>query len=77
MHGNVYEWCNDWYGDYPKSAVTDPVGAAEGWCRIARGGSWFLSARGCRSAFRNLSVPSCRNFILGFRLALSSSGIPK
>ena len=77
MHGNVYEWCNDWHGDYPESAVTDPVGAAEGSLRVNRGGSWFYSAGRCRSAFRSYGVPSRRGNFLGFRLALSSSGIPK
>ncbi len=77
MHGNVEEWCNDWQGDYPESAVTDPVGAAEGSYRVLRGGSWFSSAWGCRSAYRDWFDPSDRNLFLGFRLALSSSGIPK
>ena len=75
MHGNVYEWCNDWQGDYPESAVTDPVGAAEGWCRIARGGCW--DRQSCPSASRNATEQSDSNNYFGFRVALSSSGIPK
>ena len=77
MHGNIYEWCNDRKGDYPESAVTDPVGAAEGSGRVYRGGSFHSSAGLCRSALRSRYVPSARGGHLGFRLALSSSGIPK
>jgi formylglycine-generating enzyme required for sulfatase activity len=77
MHGNVWEWCSDRYGDYPKGAVSDPSGPKEGSFRVYRGGSWFNEAAGCRSAFRDGYVPSDRLNYLGFRLALSSSGIPK
>jgi formylglycine-generating enzyme required for sulfatase activity len=77
MHGNVWEWCSDRYGEYPKVAVSDPVGPREGSLRVLRGGSWCDVAASCRSAIRRRYVPSIRGNDLGFRLALSSSGIPK
>lgn len=68
MHGNVYEWCSDWYGDYSTSAQTDPKGASSGSIRVDRGGSWDLNAGYCRSAFRNDSTPGRRGNNIGFRL---------
>lgn len=52
MHGNVLEWCSDWYGTYPAGSVTDPMGVASGSYRVLRGGSWANSAGMCRSAYR-------------------------
>ncbi|MFO0011431.1 MAG: formylglycine-generating enzyme family protein [Planctomycetota bacterium] len=77
MHGNVWEWCSDWYDEYPKGTVSDPTGPKEGSSRVNRGGSWFYEAANCRSAFRLRGNPSFRSDYNGFRLALSPSGIPK
>jgi formylglycine-generating enzyme required for sulfatase activity len=72
MHGGVYEWCQDRYGDYPSGSVTDPTGAASGSIRVLRGGSWNSLARGCRSAFRFRFTPEVRSNFLGFRVLRSS-----
>ena len=71
MHGNVAEWCRDWWiGDYDEGEVTDPVGPLAGSNRVIRGGSWNCSAQLCRSANRNGIDPEDRNSLVGFRLAL-------
>ena len=77
MHGNVWEWCQDWHGDYPKQSVTDPRGPEVGSDRVLRGGGWSNGAVHCRSAFRYWLDPSYRLDWNGFRLALGSSGIPR
>ena len=71
MHGNVWEWCDDRYGFdyYSKSSADDPAGPSTGSLRVHRGGCWYSSARGCRSADRDGSVPSRRDGLLGFRVA--------
>jgi formylglycine-generating enzyme required for sulfatase activity len=69
MHGNVWEWCQDWYGDYPTFAVSDPTGPTSGTYRVARGGDWKFNAGYCRSAKRDKRLPDGHWDILGFRLA--------
>jgi|688.fasta_scaffold10987_8 formylglycine-generating enzyme required for sulfatase activity len=69
MHGNVNEWCEDWYGDYPKGAVTDPKGPAKGEYRVLRGGSFDLVDSEARSSVRVFNPQALRSYHYGFRLA--------
>ena len=70
MHGNVWEWCSDWYGE-KLSGGTDPVGHGSGSDRVLRGCCWRGGPDLCRSADRSSSVPSDRAHDLGFRVARS------
>jgi formylglycine-generating enzyme required for sulfatase activity len=68
MSGNVWEWCEDWYGEYQGGAVTDPTGATSGRNRVLRGGGWRDNAVELRSAYRYGYPPSYRDVDLGFRV---------
>jgi formylglycine-generating enzyme required for sulfatase activity len=74
MHGNVWEWCSDWYGDYAASAQSDPTGPTKGTTRVIRGGGWFFPARSLRSACRFGHAQDDRFDSLGFRIASSALG---
>jgi formylglycine-generating enzyme required for sulfatase activity len=78
MHGNVWEWCGDWYGEYPRGRVTDPTGPQGGSERVIRGGSWYTYGRGCTAANRGHYVRSFRQDSgQGLRLARIPSGMVK
>jgi formylglycine-generating enzyme required for sulfatase activity len=72
--GNVWEWCNDWYGSnyYDISPYNNPQGPVSGTCRVVRGGSWFIAAHYCRVANRSYSIPDSRIITYGFRVVMDA-----
>jgi uncharacterized protein (TIGR02996 family) len=71
MHGNLWEWCEDYHGAYPQQDVVDPLGEESGWMRVHRGGSWIDKLKLCRSAFRFSDWPEHRSEEFGFRVCFS------
>jgi formylglycine-generating enzyme required for sulfatase activity len=71
MHGNILEWCQDWYGDYSSSAQADPTGPETGTYRVLRGGYFYYFARSTRPAYRISSLPDFRDYYIGARLLRS------
>lgn len=72
LHGNVWEWCQDWFGEYGKKNRVDPVGPESGTKKIRRGGSWFGPKHLCRSANRNYGHPASRYRTTGFRVVVKN-----
>jgi len=73
MHGNVREWCLDWYGSYGTDAATNPRGSVSGDGRIQRGGDYSSTASQCRSAYRNRNYPYITDDACGFRICVQPS----
>ena len=74
MHGNVFQWCEDWCGeDYENSEAENPQGPSKGWRRSLRGGCWDYERQFCRSAFRFRNRPENRYNCFGFRIVMESA----
>jgi sulfatase modifying factor 1 len=74
MHGNVWEWCADRFGDYPTAQQVDPTGPQTGASRVLRGGSWIFHGRHARCAYRHGFEPGLRTLYFGFRFAPGHQG---
>jgi formylglycine-generating enzyme required for sulfatase activity len=70
MFGNVWEWCGDWYGEYPSGPVVNPVGSDSGSARLIRGGGWDIASGHWRVAYRDALAPAYRRYYIGFRAVL-------
>jgi uncharacterized protein (TIGR02996 family) len=75
MHGNVWDWCADWQGDYPAGPAVDPLGPAEGAKRVIRGGSWYNNGSICAAAHRGGSAPEDTAIVIGLRLVRVLAGM--